>query len=85
MTEFYALLQSVKDVKQFVTAASLSPVDIDVVSGRYTVDAKSILGICSLDLDKPVLVKVYGGDGEGRNFREQVAGLVAEKPEEDGC
>ena len=78
MTEFYALLHSVRDVKQFVTSASLCPVDIDVVSGRYTVDAKSILGLCSLDLDKPVLVKVYGSDEDGRSFRESVSGLIME-------
>ena len=65
MTEFYVKLHSIADVKLFVTRASLMPVDIDVVSGRYTVDAKSILGLCSLDLEKPVQVKVYGGPEEG--------------------
>ena len=81
MTEFYVSLKSVGDVKQFVTSASLMPVDIDVISGRYTVDAKSILGLCSLDLDKPVLVRVYGADGDGAAFRERVRALVTGAPE----
>ncbi len=82
MTEFYVALHSVSDVKQFVNAASLSRVDIDVVSGRYTVDAKSMLGLCSLDLDHPVLVRVYGASGDGADFQSSVAGMVVEAPEE---
>ena len=82
MTEFYASLHSINDVKQFVTSASMMRVDIDVISGRYTVDAKSILGLCSLDLEKPVLVRVYGEDADGQSFRGAVEKLVTEPPEE---
>ena len=82
MTEFYVSLHSINDVKQFVTSASMMRVDIDVVSGRYTVDAKSILGLCSLDLEKPVLVRVYGEDADGQSFRGAVEKLVTEPPEE---
>lgn len=77
MTEFLVSLHSVRDVKQFVTAASLIPADIDVVSGRYTVDAKSILGLCSLDLDKPVLVKFYGEDVSA--FQSNIQDLIVEE------
>ena len=83
MTEFYVSLHSINDVKQFVTSASMMRVDIDVISGRYTVDAKSILGLCSLDLDKPVLVRVYGEDADGQSFRGAVEKLVTEPPEEN--
>ena len=82
MTEFYVALHSLTDVKQFVTSASMSPVDIDVISGRYTVDGKSILGLCSLELEKPVQVRVYGEDDDGRAFRDSVEKLVVEAPEE---
>lgn len=82
MTEFYVSLHSINDVKQFVTSASMMRVDIDVISGRYTVDAKSILGLCSLDLEKPVLVRVYGEDADGQSFRGAVEKLVTEPPEE---
>ena len=81
MTEFYVALRSMGEVKQFVTSASLVPVDIDVISGRYTVDAKSILGLCSLDLDKPLLVRVYGAPEDGADFRQKVEGLVCPPPE----
>ena len=81
MTEFYVSLHSMGDVKQFVTAASRSQVDIDVCSGRYTVDAKSILGICSLELERPVQVKVYGEEKDGADFRA-IANLVTEPPKE---
>ena len=83
MTEFYVSLHSINDVKQFVTSASMMRVDIDVISGRYTVDAKSILGLCSLDLDKPVLVRVYGEDADGQSFRGTVEKLVTQPPEEN--
>ena len=77
MTEFQVLLHSMHDVKRFMSSASLMPVDIDVISGRYTVDAKSILGLCSLDLDKPVTVRVYGEGRDGEVFRAQVEDLIA--------
>ena len=81
MIEFYAALRSVSDVKLFVSCASLHPADIDVISGRYTVDAKSVLGICSLDLDKPVLVRAYGEPEAAENFRTMVSALIVPAPE----
>jgi hypothetical protein len=45
-------LHTIEDVRMFVTAANMQVSDIDVVSGRYTIDAKSLLGIFSLDLTK---------------------------------
>ena len=40
-------------------ATSASPVDVDLAAGRYLVDAKSIMGIFSLDLSKPVNVQIH--------------------------
>jgi phosphotransferase system HPr-like phosphotransfer protein len=78
MTEFYVGLHSIQDVREFVSAASLTPVDIDVISGRYTIDAKSVLGLFSLDLEAPVLVRVYGSDDDGKTFRQGVEKLIVE-------
>lgn len=78
MTEFYVRLHSITDVREFVSAASLTPADIDVISGRYTVDAKSIMGIMSLTLEAPVLVRVYGEETDGKDFREKIRDLVTE-------
>ena len=78
MTEFYVSLHSVADVRQFVSAATLTPAEIDVISGRYTVDAKSIMGIMSLELAEPVMVRVYGEEKDGAGFQEEVKNLVVE-------
>ena len=59
MNTFHIKLVSIEDVKNFITEANKCPEDIDVVSGRYTIDAKSVLGIFSLDLSKPVIMEVY--------------------------
>ncbi len=47
-------LSSIANVKEFVEIVTMSNFEIDLVSGRYTVDAKSIMGIFSLDLAKPI-------------------------------
>lgn len=57
-------LTQVSQVKQFVNLVGQAPFDVDVVSGRYTVNAKSMLGIYSLDLSKPIQVVIYSDDCE---------------------
>ncbi|MBO7288722.1 MAG: HPr family phosphocarrier protein [Clostridia bacterium] len=53
------------DVKDFVNIVSKYDFDIDLVSGRYVVDAKSIMGIFSLDLTKPIQVDMHTDDADG--------------------
>lgn len=55
-------LHLTKDVKSFVNIVSKYPYEIDLRQGRYVVDAKSILGIFSLDLSQPVLVETPSAD-----------------------
>jgi phosphotransferase system HPr-like phosphotransfer protein len=50
------------DVKDFVNIVSRYDFDIDLVSGRYVVDAKSIMGIFSLDLSKPIDLTIHAED-----------------------
>lgn len=52
-------LSLTENVKAFVNIVCQHPYDIDLRAGRHVVDAKSILGIFSLDLSKPVTVEVY--------------------------
>ena len=52
-------LQMAGDVKDFVNAVTKYDYDIDLRSGRYVVDAKSLLGIFSLDLSKPITLEVH--------------------------
>ncbi|MDO5291971.1 MAG: HPr family phosphocarrier protein [bacterium] len=53
-------LNSVDKVKSFVNKVSQFDEEIDLVSGRYVVDAKSLLGIFSLDLSKPIELETNG-------------------------
>ena len=57
MLERKIRLNAVTDVKEFVRAAEKCEYDVDVFYNRVVVDAKSILGVMSLDLTKPLTVK----------------------------
>ena len=52
-------LNSIGKVKSFVNAISQFEYDFDLVSGRYVIDAKSIMGIFSLDLSKPIDLAIH--------------------------
>ena len=58
------LLQEAQNIKVFVSIINKYPYDIDLRSGRYVVDAKSILGIFSLDLSKSITMEIYSDDCE---------------------
>lgn len=58
------LLSSINDVKNFVNIVGKYNFDIDLVSERYVVDAKSIMGIFSLDLTKPIGVQLHTDDAD---------------------
>ncbi len=59
MKTFNIMLNSINDVKNFVNIVNKYDFDVDLTSGRYVVDAKSIMGIFSLDLSKPILVEIH--------------------------
>ena len=52
-------LSSINDVRDFVDIVRKYDMEIDLSSGRYVVDAKSIMGIFSLDLLKPITLTAY--------------------------
>ena len=62
MATFNVMLSSINDVKNFVNIVSKYDYEIDLSSGRYVVDAKSIMGIFSLDLSKPIKVEIHADD-----------------------
>lgn len=64
-------LTQVSQVQDFVNLVSQFPFDVDMVSGRYTVNAKSMLGIYSLDLSRPLQVLIYSDDCE--EFKEKLS------------
>ena len=55
-------LNSIDKVKAFVNDITKFDNDFDLVSGRYVIDAKSIMGIFSLDLSKPIDLSIHAGD-----------------------
>ncbi|MBO5574000.1 MAG: HPr family phosphocarrier protein [Clostridium sp.] len=57
-------LNSIDKVKSFVNDLTKFNTDFDLVSGRYVVDAKSIMGIFSLDLSKPIDLNIQADEGE---------------------
>ena len=56
-------LSLVENVNNFVNIVTRYPFEMDLRAGRHVVDAKSILGIFSLDLSKPINLNIHG-DGE---------------------
>ena len=55
-------LNSIDKVKSFVSTITQFDFDFDLVSGRYVIDAKSIMGIFSLDLSKPIDLAIHAED-----------------------
>ena len=55
-------LSTIEDVKNFVSAVTMCEYDVDLISGRYAIDAKSIMGIFSLDLSKPIALEAHTDD-----------------------
>ena len=67
MTAVKISLNSIDKVKSFVNTITKYDYDFDLVSGRYVIDAKSLMGIFSLDLSKPINLNVHA---EGNNLDE---------------
>ena len=55
-------LGSIEAVKEFVALTNSYSFDSDLVSGRYAIDAKSIMGIFSLDLSKELTLNIHSDD-----------------------
>jgi len=58
-------LSSIQDVREFVDTVTRYDIEIDLCSGRYVVDAKSIMGIFSLDLMKAITLTAHTDDETG--------------------
>ena len=59
MKTVHISLNSIDKVKAFVNEITKFYNDFDLVSGRYVIDAKSIMGIFSLDLSKPIELNIH--------------------------
>ena len=70
-------LNSIDKVKSFVNDLSQYNVDFDLVSGRYVIDAKSIMGIFSLDLSKPIDLNIHA-DNNADEILEKLKPYIVE-------
>ncbi|MBR2850637.1 MAG: HPr family phosphocarrier protein [Clostridia bacterium] len=59
MKEIKIKLSNVQDIREFVNVVILADYDVDLVQGRYVIDAKSIMGIFSLDLLSPITLVAH--------------------------
>ena len=70
-------LSTIADVRDFVNIVAKSDIDVDLQSGRYVVDGKSIMGIFSLDLLSPITLTAHSDDTD-ELFAELAPFIVAE-------
>jgi len=68
-------LSLVENVNKFVNIVARYPYEMDLRAGRHVVDAKSILGIFSLDLSKPITLEVYSDDCQ--DLMDDIAPFIA--------
>ena len=62
MKETQIKLTNIQDIREFVNKVILLDYEVDLVQGRYVIDAKSIMGLFSLDLSKPIKINAYTND-----------------------
>ncbi|PWM57467.1 MAG: serine kinase [Oscillospiraceae bacterium] len=76
MNTFYIKLSTIEDIRKFVDIVTRQDYDIDLSSGRYVVDAKSIMGIFSLDLMNKILLTAHTDDVE--DLKKALAAYIVE-------
>ena len=77
MIEVQISLNSIDKVKSFVNAITQFDFDFDLISGRYVIDAKSIMGIFSLDLSKPIDLNIHS-ENDVDEILEKLAPFIVE-------
>lgn len=68
---------SVNEIKEFVNLTMVQPFDIDLMAGRYVVDAKSILAVFGLDLESEVTLGIHATEQDAAEFLEKIKKYLA--------
>lgn len=76
MVKVKVLLNSIDHVRDFVNIVSKYEADMDLVHGRYIINAKSMMGIFSIDLSQPVELHIYKDEGEAREILDELKGYL---------
>jgi len=77
MTTVSISLNSIEKVKSFVNEIAKFESDFDLISGRYTIDAKSIMGIFSLDLSQSITLIIHADETELPGILESLKPYIA--------
>lgn len=79
MSEFYIKVDSVDKVKDFVKVTNKIVPDMDLIVGRYIIDAKSIMGIFSVDLTRKICLKIHSdNEKECTEIRKKLEKFIVE-------
>ncbi len=77
MKKVLVSLNSIEKVKTFVNDIAAYDCECDLTSGRYVIDAKSMLGIFSLDLSTPIELSIHADDEEADRIIKELAAYLA--------
>ena len=69
-------LNTIEKVKSFVNIIDDYDNEFDLISGRYVIDAKSIMGIFSLDLSKPITLNIHADDERAESIVESLKDYI---------
>lgn len=72
-------LNSIDKVKTFVNLINRYNAEFDLVSGRYVIDAKSIMGIFSLDISKPIDLNIHNAENLDEIMEQLAPYMVTEE------
>ena len=74
MTETYIVLRDIQSVREFVKQVIMLDYDVDLIQGKYIVDAKSIMGIFALDILSPI--KLVANTNDATDFFERIDAYI---------
>lgn len=77
MYQAFVLLEKVEDVKRFVGLCNQAPFDVELRAGEYVVDAKSIMGIFSLNLSQKIELRAACTGEDAAAFAEKIQEFLA--------
>ncbi len=77
MKKVLVSINSIDKVKAFVKDIAPFDCELDLISGRYVIDAKSMLGIFSLDLSKPIELSIHADDEEADRIIASLTSYLA--------
>ncbi len=84
MQVYQIMLHSMRDVEEFVNQTSRFPGEVDVTTGRYVVNGKSIMGLYSIDLAHPVTVIIQGSQEETDALLSSIKPFLVEGSAQEG-